>query len=376
MSETIKFSVWADIHYDRLHSNCVKLDDFESIERNILMSAFRNDYDFTLFCGDRFKKRDPEDEVKTVADRVYKDFSYNVVRGRKDMSHFHLVGNHCWTENSMRWHTSMSLGDFPKITIMESPCTYVGNKNFRIHALPSGFEFNMDYFEIDPDCFNIFVFHDMLAGSFRSDEMDPRNIFDSGISIHDIDRPEFDLVLAGDIHVPQKFKLKNVKNGGGYCGAVVQLTKADANRDRGWLDITATKENGVWKTSTVFNKTRNFFTRISFNVNSETRYEDLKIDDNLVDDQLVEVKLIGDKAHVDRIADDERWSNYKNFMNVRGFDILRAYEAQKSEVSIDMTKSSTIADDLSTYLDSGFANLGTVDREKILDVFKEFSLGQ
>jgi hypothetical protein len=373
MSEMLRFTAWSDIHYDRLVSKCVTLSDIEDIERGIVKNAYANNHDFTLFIGDRFLKRDPEDEVKTIADRVYKDLSYNIVSNKKEMFHYHLIGNHCWTENSMKWHTSMSIGDYPRIQIMEAPCTYVGHKNFRIHALPAGYKFSMDYYEIDPECLNIFVFHDMLAGSFRSDDFDPNNTFDSGISLADIDRPEFDIVLAGDIHIPQKFNLKRVKNGGGYCGSTLQLNKGDANRDRGWLELEAVKIGKAWEVKTKFHKTRNFFTRVTFQVGPNTVYEDLKIDESLVDNQLVEVKLVGEKADVDRVADSKKWENYVSFMNARGLDIIRAYEAQKNEVVLDMTESNSLQDDLQLYLKSGFANSGNLSHEKILDAFSELS---
>lgn len=376
MSELLKFAAWSDSHYDQLIARCVNLYDIEEVERSILRHAFKNDYDFTLFPGDRFQAREPKDEVKTIADRVYRDYSYNIQLKKKNMYHYHLIGNHDWVDNGLKWHTSMSIGDFPRIQIMEAPCTYLGHdgKPFRIHALPSGYKFSMDYYDIDPNDLNIFVFHDMLMGSYRSDERNPNNIFKSGIPLSEIDRPEFDLVLAGDIHIPQKFPLKRVRNGGGYCGGLVQLNKGEANQKRGWLDIEAYKGSRGWEVKTEFKETRNFFTRVSFGVSGTTRYEDLVIDEKSVEDQLVEVRLVGNKADVDRIADDERWKTYEMFCNARKLDILRAYEVVKNEVSIDMTESKSLLDDLSLYINSGFANLGNLDKNSVIDRLKDLEL--
>jgi DNA repair exonuclease SbcCD nuclease subunit len=206
MAEELKFTVYADIHYDELVSRCVTLKDIEEVERNILQRAIHNNHDFVLFAGDRFQHREPKDEVKTVADKVYKEFSYNAVARNMNIFDFILLGNHDWTDNSFDWYTYMSVNDLPKLQLMDSPCTYLGNKDsFRIHALPSGYKFDMNYFQTDPKCLNIFVFHDMLVGSYRSDEKESWNVFESGIPISDIDRPEFDAVFAGDIHIPQRF---------------------------------------------------------------------------------------------------------------------------------------------------------------------------
>jgi DNA repair exonuclease SbcCD nuclease subunit len=206
------------------------------------------------------------------------------------------------------------------------------------------------------------MFHDIVKGSY-SDE-GGNHTFPDGVSISDIDRPEFNLVLAGDIHVPQRLNFKNTT--GGYIGSVLQRTRADANRPRGWLEIEATKTSDSWDISTVFVPVRNFFTRITFDVGANTRFEDLSIPEEYFHDQSVEVTLRGSKIDVDRVSESERWKNYVTFESARGIDVVRGYEVAQSEVAVDMTQSTSLVDDLEAYLDSGFVDIGNLDREVLI----------
>jgi len=51
----MKFVVYSDIHYDRYAARCIELKDCINTELAIHAGKF----DFSLFCGDRFLKRDP-----------------------------------------------------------------------------------------------------------------------------------------------------------------------------------------------------------------------------------------------------------------------------------------------------------------------------
>ena len=365
MSRSLKFAFWADIHHSYQASKCLTLEDTVKIEKSIFDYSIANNFDFVLFGGDRFLNREPKDEVKTQTDRIYKDFS------KSGILSYHLIGNHDWTTNAMQWHTSMSIGDLPNVILMDYPNTYLGpdGKGFRIHSLPANFAFNKDFFSIDKSDLNIFVFHDILTGSYRNDDRSPNNVFKDGkISLEDIDDPDFDFILAGDIHVPQRFNLKNVK-GWGYVGSTLQRNRGEANHDRGWLEVEAHYNGVEWDFDVKFHKSRNFFSRYTFNVSSESTYEGIsrRIPEDSVEDQLLEIKLIGSKADVDRIADNDKWSNFEDLCMARRVEIVRAYEAVKNEVSIDMTSSNSLSDDLGLYLDSGFANIGNL---KSKDLFK------
>jgi DNA repair exonuclease SbcCD nuclease subunit len=235
--EVYKFIVWADTHWDKFASKCVTLDDTDIVERAIFERAVSGGFDFTLFAGDRYLKREPDDETKVRADRVIYDLVHT-----GNIPHFHLIGNHDWVDNTRKWHTAESLKLFNNVYVMDQAKTWK-YKNVRIHSLPADFEMDMSQYEIDPSCLNLFVFHDMVAGTFMNE--DRTMSFDSGMPLSDIDRPEFDFVFAGDIHIRQPFPFQNTY--GGYLGSVVQRTRADSNRERGWTEMTFTKSGSKWE---------------------------------------------------------------------------------------------------------------------------------
>jgi DNA repair exonuclease SbcCD nuclease subunit len=222
MSDLVKFIVYADIHHaSSAASKGLILDDTITIERDVLTRAFEGGFDFTLFAGDRFFKREPEDEVKVKADRLFYELYPNY------KPHYHLIGNHDWTDNTRRWHTAESMKSMPNIYVMDQAKTYQFSDSVLIHALPADFTFDMGKYVTDPSKLNLFVFHDTVVGSYLSEDFE--KTIGSGIEVGSIDRSEFDMVFAGDIHIPQTFPFKNTM--GGYVGAILQRTRADSNRE-------------------------------------------------------------------------------------------------------------------------------------------------
>jgi len=352
---------WADTHHDELGAKCVTLKDTLMVERDALQRARDIKCDFTIFPGDRYLKREPRDEVKVMADRVMYDYVHN-----GNIPHYHLIGNHDWTDNSRRWHTAESLKWMNNVIIMDESKTY-GQDNVRIHALPADFEFDISNYQVDPDCLNLFVFHDTVRGSYMNEEGTMK--FDSGLELASIDLPQWDFVIAGDIHIRQKLNFKNTY--GGYLGSVVQRTRADSNKERGWTEMKAVKESNRWSFNVNFVPTRNLFTRLQFGVDEKSTFDTMVFDPKLFEDQFVEVRLIGDKANVDRIADDPGWEKLKKKLKPRKIEKLRAYETQQSDVVVDLTSSNGVLDDLSLYLDSDFASLGRLKREIVTEAVNQ-----
>ena len=361
--DVYKFIAWADTHWDKFGAKCVTLDDTDRVERAIFERARQGGFDFTLFAGDRYLKREPDDETKVRADRVIYDLVH-----QGSIPHYHLIGNHDWTDNTRRWHTAESMKLFNNVFVMDQAATWK-YKNVSIHALPADFEFDFSKYVINPHGLNIFVFHDTVVGVYMNEQKTLK--FDTGLLLEEIDRPEFDIVFAGDIHVRQAFPLKNTR--GGYLGSVVQRTRADAHSERGWTEITATNTGSGWSFDVKFVSTRNLFSKVAFSVNEKTQVKDLVIDRSDVEDQLVEVKLMGDKAHVDRIADDASWKRLGQELGARRIELLRAYEAAQSEVVVDLTSSDSVLGDLELYLDSSFSSLGQLKREAIVDTVRRLS---
>ena len=361
--ELYKFIVWADSHWDKFGAKCVTLDDTDVVERAIFKRAKEGGFDFTLFAGDRYLKREPDDETKVRADRVIFDLVHP-----GNIPHYHLIGNHDWVNNTMRWHTAESMKLFNNVHVMDEAKTHLF-KNVRIHALPADFEFDLNKFQTDPSCLNLFVFHDMLRGASFNEENTV--LIETGIESAAIDLPQFDVVFAGDIHIRQQFNLTHTF--GGYLGSVTQRNRGDSNIERGWTEVTATRNspNTKWSFETRFVPTRNLFTRVAFNIQDDTLFESIQISEEDMLDQLVEVKLAGSKANVDRIADDPRWKKMEKQYKARLIDILRAYEVQQSDVVVDLTSSNSIYNDAELYLQSSFASLGRLKADQIMDALRK-----
>lgn len=369
----MKFIVYADIHHDEYAAKCLTLQDTLQVESQVFERARTGNFDFVLFAGDRFLKREPKDEVKVRADMNLLRNLEACVQNNSAFAYFHLTGNHDRVDNALKWHTSESLIDpFSRMSgnlvVMDLSKTYtVPGIPLAIHALPAGFTFDRAVYEFQySDRLNIFCFHDIVQGS-SSDDIG-QHLFTAGISLEEIDLPEFNLIYAGDIHVPQKFNLTNAK--GGYVGSVLQRTRADAGKPRGWFEIEASQVDGKWVTKTEFMPTRNFFTRIELEVNEKQSYHDLTglIDEAWVVDQAVELKLTGSKADVDRLADESKWKNYVTVFGARSFDVVRNYQAENRPIVVDMSQTKSFLEDFSLYLDSGFADIGTLSREKLVNI--------
>lgn len=361
--EVYKFIVWADTHWDKLAAKCITLDDTEEIERAIFERARTGGFDFTIFAGDRYLKREPDDETKVRADRVIYDHAMKC-----RIPHFHLIGNHDWVDNSRNWHTSESLKIFKSVLVMDKAATY-SYKNVAVHALPADYPMDIRKYQFSKDCLNIFVFHDTVVGTYMNEERSLK--FETGMTLDQFDKPVFDIVLAGDIHIRQPFNL--VHTHGGYLGSVIQRTRADANVPRGWTEVTAENMGHDWEFEVKFVPTKNMFTRVTFAVDENTQMKDLYVPEEDVKDQLVEIKLIGDKQHVDRLAEDPEWRAREERLEARKIEILRAYQAQESELVVDLSTSNSAEGDLELYLNSSFSSLGSLKREDILEVVKSLS---
>ena len=367
----MKFIVYADIHHDEHAAKCLTLKDTLEIERQVFARAAEGGFDFALFAGDRFLKREPKDEVKVLADQGLLD---GLSWQKPGFAYFHLVGNHDRVDNTLGWHTAESLamqfkgaGIHPGV--MGKPGTYSAEGlPVAVHALPAGYKMDGGLYTVPPQALNIFAFHDIVKGS--TSDAEGKHVFSEGIPISDLDLSEFDVVYAGDIHVPQKFNFKHTK--GGYVGAVLQRTRADAGQPRGWLEVDAEYVGDQWRLKTTFVPTRNFFTRYALDVLPETTYSDLvaQIDDQWVTDQAVEVRLRGSKADVDRLADEPRWQNYTQVILARKFDVLREYQTENQAAVVNLSDTGSPIEDLTLYLDSGFADVGTLSRDKLFTILE------
>jgi len=361
--KTLRFIAYGDIHHDRKAARCLTMQDTLGIEQQVHQRVAEGKFDFSVFVGDRYLKREPEDEIKVTADRALAYF----LSLRPEAPHYHLVGNHDWTRNNRSWHTSESLRSIPNLFVLDKPGTplFPGRQNddYIIHALPADAPFDDKVYQPThgKPFFNLLLFHGIVKGSLMSDTS--ARVFDNGIDIAQLDRSWWDFVIGGDIHVPQKIPFTNTS--GGYTGSVLQRTRADADKPRGWIEVTAVWDDTKWTVTTEFRATRNFFHREIWQVGPETQYPEIKINETYITDQAVEVKLVGNRKDVDRVADDSRWKNYKDIMLARSVDIIREYKVENETAIVDFSTSRGVLDDLTLYMQSGFANVGGLSPDRI-----------
>ena len=227
---------YSDIHI--CHSwPLISLEDIEAVHDRVCQYASENKPDLVLFLGDRFRARQPKDHVRAAADRGFRRMSDEV---RAYGGAFAvLVGNHDrYSESVGSGNTYSSLKVFadvmPSTLLMERPGTYTIREDLLIHALPAGYAFDRRLYLPNPACINIFAFHGLIHGAVY-DQLGNIEI-KSGVSMSDLDDSTWDVVIGGDVHVPQVFPLKNTI--GGYVGSTLRLNEGDAGDERGFLDIT------------------------------------------------------------------------------------------------------------------------------------------
>lgn len=63
-------------------------------------------------------------------------------------------------------------------------------------------------------------------------------------------------------------------------------------------------------------------------------------------------------------------------LGARRIELLRAYQAEESEVVVDLTDSDTPVGDLELYLDSAFSSTGRLKREDIVGAVNELIGGE
>lgn len=361
LPRVFRFIAYGDIHHDRKAARCLTMQDTLGVEQQVHQRVASGQFAFSVFVGDRYLKREPEDEIKVTADRALAYF----LSLRPEAPHYHLVGNHDWTRNNRSWHTSESLRSIPNLIIMDQAKTYVNlhqsELGYLIHALPADATFKEEEYLTSPEHFNLLLFHGIVKGSLMSDTS--TRVFDNGIDIKELDRPCWNFVIGGDIHVPQQIPFTNTR--GGYTGSVLQRTRADADKPRGWIEVTVSWDGSQWAYATEFVPTRNFFHREIWQVGPETQYENIKVKEEYVSDQAVEIKLAGDRKDVDRVADDPRWKNYKDLLLARSIDIIREYKVENTTAIVDFSTSRGVLDDLNLYMQSGFANVGGLSPDRI-----------
>jgi DNA repair exonuclease SbcCD nuclease subunit len=241
----LRLVAFSDIHFCDTWK-MVSLDDIVRVHERLTSYCTEHQPDLVLFLGDRFRARQPKDHVREAADRCLRNLS--AAQARHGGVVAILVGNHDRPSESVgagNTHSALRVfGDvLPNVTLMDEAKTYWLKTTrpplglvFPIHALPTGFAFDRSRYDLNPgarSCESILAFHGLLQGAVF--DAAGRVETKSGISLADIDDDAWDVVLGGDVHVPQRFDLKRTV--GGYVGSTLRLTEADADDARGFLDV-------------------------------------------------------------------------------------------------------------------------------------------
>jgi DNA repair exonuclease SbcCD nuclease subunit len=155
-----------------------------------------------------------------------------------------VVGNHDRTSESAgaanTYSTVRVFSDIlDNVVVLDVPVTFKLACGALLHALPSGYAYDQVkmVYKPDPAKLNIFAFHGLVKGALF-DGAGAVEIHE-GLTLADLDDARWDIVLGGDVHVPQRFQLQKTR--GGYVGATLRLTEADADDKRGFLDVVLEK---------------------------------------------------------------------------------------------------------------------------------------
>lgn len=240
----MRLLAFSDIHFCSSWP-LVALVDFVAVHDRITQYATEFQPDVVFFCGDRFRARQPKDHVREAADRCMRQLAQ--AQAQHGGLVVALVGNHdCYGESVGSGNTYSSLRVFgdvmPNVIVVREPGTVpikipTPREDCLVHALPSGFAYDRANYGPDPKKINLFVFHGLLRGAVFDTGGDVK--IEEGLSLADLDDPSWDLVLGGDVHVPQRFDLKHTS--GGYVGSTLRLTAAAADDKRGFLDVVVEK---------------------------------------------------------------------------------------------------------------------------------------
>lgn len=229
---TLSFS---DIHYAALYPGGIRCDDVLRVEQQFTDLAVKLKVDVCFFAGDRFLSHTPEDWVRVLADGEQR--RRNILK----IPTFSLVGNHdWWGKTHVRGHSNRQAqyvwGDvMDYLVIMDELKTYThpAVPGLFVHALPAEMEPNNDAYDFSQTGIHVLLFHGCIKGALLDDETNYRS--PRGIPLEAIDDPRFNVVLGGDLHIPQRLPFKHTQ--GGYIGACIQQTRRDRGEMRSFLEV-------------------------------------------------------------------------------------------------------------------------------------------
>lgn len=376
----ISFGVFTDIHYANPYGSGVTVEDVASVERQFTNLCIERKVDFAIFAGDRFLSHTPDDVSRLHADREQR------YRNDSGIVTFSELGNHDWqgktahTGHSNRFAKELWPDIHQNLVIMDTPGTYTHDKvpDVRIHALPAGSEFTWDCYKIpgqhSKTGWDILVFHDLLAGTI----IDVQSQFkmNTGMNRDSLDHPEFDLVLGGDVHIPQKIEFKFTR--GGYIGSCIQQSRRDRGDSRGFVFFTLGErvDHVASITSEFVPSICPHFVDVEWDVGLNNRFPTSQEIEAIVQasygegckGNIVDLVFTGPRLALEKIP-----TNYAKTMELE-LQARRVNPPTKVQPvvltmgsNLTLTKTTSPEQDLDAFVKSGKQNLNGLDLERVLE---------
>lgn len=195
----------------------------------VLETAQAKQADLVIFGGDRFKPHNPPAWMRDLADERMRRFA------EAGMPLACLLGNHDQYDKSGRWTSYGGVRVFmsSEVYLFTEPGT-LDVTGARFHFLPYGSkDQSLELSKTDP---NIVIFHDDVKGVSQYGRMIAQN----GLPQEVLDRPEYDLVLGGHVHLRQELPFHHVP--AIHIGTPLERIEDGDQGEKGALLIETTSE--------------------------------------------------------------------------------------------------------------------------------------
>jgi DNA repair exonuclease SbcCD nuclease subunit len=167
----------------------------------ITQLAKKEKVDAIVFGGDRFRQRRPPYWIRDLGDKKICAIT------NAHIPLFLLVGNHDMYDKAGTWDSfnGLRVWDHPCVEIINLPTVWPIGDHVALWFVPYGFR-DEKFFTPSgtQDRLNILFFHDDVEGVSNYGHSTAQ----TGILKSWIDRPEWDLVLGGHVHLRQRLPLK------------------------------------------------------------------------------------------------------------------------------------------------------------------------
>jgi DNA repair exonuclease SbcCD nuclease subunit len=341
--------IYSDIHHHDW-DNGLKESDLLSIEQQVLDEAVKCNADLIINLGDWFQSRNPGNHLRKLV-------SDCISQKANQFKFACLVGNHDReTKNIDSEHV---LYNHPNVIVMDECKTYyimTQSNMIALHAIPSGHSIDFNNFDVGLTHINIALFHDVMIGACQSNGI----ISKFGRSLDLLDSDKFNIVLGGDVHLPQPLQFKNTV--GYYIGAPCQHTWGDINQTRGIVKLHIDDDDKI-NYAIIPTNTPKF-------IKHQLVLTDLKQLQNLYEldynNNIVSITIIGERKLLDRIDIEDFIRGIKQEHNPRLVDIILNPLIVVKDSVAGLYQHNSDSEDWSIFVSSGKLNLNNLNPDDII----------